>query len=218
MDPDPRGEQPVDFVPTGRYLDRYERRDGEWRIAERHIAIDWQRTDPVGAPLQAVTPAYEGRGRSGRSMSPPLRRPLQFEELRKLKIRDEDGDLITKSIKATPHVVFGAVAQMMQASGVVDDFQVWDQLTSWYAQGIWNEESTALAAVSPDCDSFTDVFTMTGYANALAPDLGVILSTDSIRRGPMELLQSMLTIDNLTGGRSVFQTSPKRLQAVQAVR
>jgi hypothetical protein len=35
----------------GRYLDRYERRDGEWRIADRVCVHEWTRTDPVTAPM-----------------------------------------------------------------------------------------------------------------------------------------------------------------------
>jgi hypothetical protein len=30
-----------------RYLDRFERRHGEWRIAARRVVFDWSRTDPV---------------------------------------------------------------------------------------------------------------------------------------------------------------------------
>jgi len=36
-----------DSVAGLRYIDRFERRDGEWRIAKRQIVIDWQRDDPV---------------------------------------------------------------------------------------------------------------------------------------------------------------------------
>jgi ketosteroid isomerase-like protein len=32
----------------GRYVDRFERRDGEWKIALRVIVDDWNRLDPVG--------------------------------------------------------------------------------------------------------------------------------------------------------------------------
>jgi len=41
-----------DFVASGRYVDRMERRDGEWRIARRIMLLDFTRTDPVapGAP------------------------------------------------------------------------------------------------------------------------------------------------------------------------
>ena len=32
----------------GRYVDRFERRDGRWRIAERTFVLDWMRTRPCG--------------------------------------------------------------------------------------------------------------------------------------------------------------------------
>jgi ketosteroid isomerase-like protein len=40
-----------------RYLDRFERRDGEWRIAHRVVATEWRRVDPV--------PVGKGRGGLG---------------------------------------------------------------------------------------------------------------------------------------------------------
>ena len=36
-----------DFVASGRYIDRMERRDGAWRIARRVMLVDLTRTDPV---------------------------------------------------------------------------------------------------------------------------------------------------------------------------
>lgn len=35
----------LDLFQCGRYLDRWERRDGEWKIAARVYAVDWQRQD-----------------------------------------------------------------------------------------------------------------------------------------------------------------------------
>jgi hypothetical protein len=37
----------TDMVAGLRYVDRFERRDDEWRIAERVCAFEWRRTDPV---------------------------------------------------------------------------------------------------------------------------------------------------------------------------
>ena len=37
----PVGGEQRDMVSAGRYLDRFERRDGEWRIAERRAVYDW---------------------------------------------------------------------------------------------------------------------------------------------------------------------------------
>lgn len=36
-----------DFITAVRYVDRLERRDGEWRILSRKLVLDWCRTDPV---------------------------------------------------------------------------------------------------------------------------------------------------------------------------
>jgi len=33
----------------GRYIDRYERRDGLWKIAKRRFVLDWKRMDPTAA-------------------------------------------------------------------------------------------------------------------------------------------------------------------------
>ncbi len=37
---------PNDMIAAGRYLDRFEKRDGKWRIAHRHAIYDWSRNDP----------------------------------------------------------------------------------------------------------------------------------------------------------------------------
>jgi hypothetical protein len=37
-----------DFIVHGRYVDRLEKRDGEWRIARRKLIVDYARQDPVG--------------------------------------------------------------------------------------------------------------------------------------------------------------------------
>jgi hypothetical protein len=38
-----RSGAPKDLTMAGRYLDRMEKRDGEWRIAERKVVMDWWR-------------------------------------------------------------------------------------------------------------------------------------------------------------------------------
>jgi hypothetical protein len=43
-----------DWMVGGRYVDRFERRDGVWRIAHRTAVYDWARADPVGERPEGV--------------------------------------------------------------------------------------------------------------------------------------------------------------------
>jgi phthiodiolone/phenolphthiodiolone dimycocerosates ketoreductase len=104
-----------------------------------------------------------------------------------------------------PPEAFGNVAMAIGRSGVVDYMQMWDQLTAWFPRSLWTPDRVPMASVIPDCDSFPDWVAMAGYGAALAPGLGTVLSMDPIRRGPTELTQTMLTMANITGGRSIFQ-------------
>jgi ketosteroid isomerase-like protein len=45
-----RKGEPRNMSAGGRYVDRFERRDGRWRIAERNVVVDWQRVDKVHEP------------------------------------------------------------------------------------------------------------------------------------------------------------------------
>jgi hypothetical protein len=47
-----------DMVAYGRYIDRVERRDGQWRFARRSMLVDYTRTDPVvpSGPMGYGTP------------------------------------------------------------------------------------------------------------------------------------------------------------------
>ncbi len=71
-----------DLVYGLRYVDDFERRDGEWRIARRVCAWDWHRVDPVGGiPLpagyfrghhSAEDPVYRFPSASGRRVDPDV--------------------------------------------------------------------------------------------------------------------------------------------------
>jgi ketosteroid isomerase-like protein len=41
------GDEPKRLQTAGRYLDRLDRRDGEWRIVEREMVIDMLRAEPL---------------------------------------------------------------------------------------------------------------------------------------------------------------------------
>jgi hypothetical protein len=50
-----------DLVIGLRYVDRMERRDGEWRIADRRCVFDWSRRDPIVGEWQLPEQALRGR-------------------------------------------------------------------------------------------------------------------------------------------------------------
>lgn len=44
----------------GRYLDRFERRDGEWLIADRQVILDWTRSSLPGEPWETASAFAQG--------------------------------------------------------------------------------------------------------------------------------------------------------------
>lgn len=50
-----------DLFIAGRYVDRYERRGGIWKIAYRSELVDWVRDDPASDGMVAVTPFIMGQ-------------------------------------------------------------------------------------------------------------------------------------------------------------
>jgi phthiodiolone/phenolphthiodiolone dimycocerosates ketoreductase len=96
----------------------------------------------------------------------------------------------------------GRWAKKLEDTGVVDDVLITDQLTSWWPLDMWDPKYTPNADRRPDVDSFADSFILGALSIQAAPDLGVHVSTDSVRRGPAELVQTMLTLGNLAGGRT----------------
>jgi hypothetical protein len=55
------GEPGADLWMGLRYVDLFERRDGEWRIADRRCAFDWTRNDPIAAVWELPPEALTGR-------------------------------------------------------------------------------------------------------------------------------------------------------------
>jgi SnoaL-like domain len=66
----PQDEGAMDWMHAGRYVDRFERRNGEWRIAYRTVVYDLERFDEVVPPPEGLPQArnleHGVRGRRGR--------------------------------------------------------------------------------------------------------------------------------------------------------
>ena len=70
--PDEHGRE-SDFVASGRYIDRMERRDGVWRIARRKMLVDFTRNDPVPASKLGIGSPGGARDRSDPSYAMQLK-------------------------------------------------------------------------------------------------------------------------------------------------
>ena len=104
-----------------------------------------------------------------------------------------------------PPAALAQTAQSYKASGVVDIFHIYDQMQGWWPAHLWNTNNAPLAAFVPDLDSYGDPSAVTGYVAASAPGLGLTISTDGIRRGPAEVMQTMLTLANMGEGNAILQ-------------
>lgn len=54
----------TDVFGSSRYVDRFERRNGEWRIAERTVVFGWKRLESVPADGPSFPASYEAQKRS----------------------------------------------------------------------------------------------------------------------------------------------------------
>lgn len=113
--------------------------------------------------------------------------------------------VILFSDRHAPAAVIADQARALEESGVVDYAEMSDQLNNFIPPSLWTTDNTPMASVLPDIDSPGDAFMAAAYAAAAAPTLKITVATDSIRRGPAELVQSMLTLAHMTEGRALFQ-------------
>ncbi|MDX3899115.1 MAG: nuclear transport factor 2 family protein [Sphingobium sp.] len=62
------GADPQDHIAGGRYLDRFERRDGTWRFSERVFVMDWN----INQPSSDADPMYDCYQRGGYAPNDPI--------------------------------------------------------------------------------------------------------------------------------------------------
>jgi phthiodiolone/phenolphthiodiolone dimycocerosates ketoreductase len=104
------------------------------------------------------------------------------------------------------------VAQALEASGVVDWFQTWDQLVSFLPQGLWREDVTPMARFTSDCDSYYNAAMVAMVAACATERLGITTTMDAVRQGPAEMLQQMVTLAAATEGRVSLQLGAGELK------
>jgi phthiodiolone/phenolphthiodiolone dimycocerosates ketoreductase len=103
-------------------------------------------------------------------------------------------------------------AKVLEGAPGVDWFQTWDQLVSFMPQGLWRPEVTTMAQYSADCDSYFNAGMVAVLAANAAPSLNITTTLDSVRIGPAELLQQMLTLAATTPSRVALQLGAGELK------
>ena len=105
--------------------------------------------------------------------------------------------------RLTPEIVRQNVA-VFEDSGVIDQIQTFDQLTSWWPKALWTPDTTPLADEIPDCDSFAAGIVLASWVAAASSKLGILMTTDSVRSAPAELTQTLLTLGAANNGKTVM--------------
>ena len=106
--------------------------------------------------------------------------------------------------RSFPPTMAGDIARRLEESGVVDYFQAWEQLVSWWPRSLWTPDVTPLAEVMPDSDSFADAFVLATCAALATDHIGLSLSTDAVRTAPAEKMQQLWTLAGATDGQVVL--------------
>jgi hypothetical protein len=60
---------PHDLFVSGRYIDEYACKNGEWKIAKRKLITDWVKDDPANHDFFAANPTTNRSGRRGEDFS-----------------------------------------------------------------------------------------------------------------------------------------------------
>jgi|SRR5580693_1093823 phthiodiolone/phenolphthiodiolone dimycocerosates ketoreductase len=103
-------------------------------------------------------------------------------------------------------------AKQLEATGVVDWFQTWDQLVSFVPQALWRTDVTPMARVSSDCDSYYNASMVALLAANATSRLNITTTLDAVRNGPAELLQQMLTLASATRANVALQFAAGELK------
>jgi phthiodiolone/phenolphthiodiolone dimycocerosates ketoreductase len=115
-----------------------------------------------------------------------------------------------------PSSVTRDLAIEIEASGAADGLLFCDMLPHFIPTQLWTTEHTPLASVLKDPDSNSDAFALAAYVMGAVPSLKLTVSTDSIRHPPAELVQTMLTLANITEGKASFQVGGGEVKQCKA--
>jgi phthiodiolone/phenolphthiodiolone dimycocerosates ketoreductase len=103
-------------------------------------------------------------------------------------------------------------AKRLEAAPGVDWFNTWDQLVSFLPQALWRPDVAPMAALATDSDSYYNAAMIAMLAANATTELHITTTLDSVRIGPAELLQQMLTLAATTPARVALQLGAGELK------
>jgi phthiodiolone/phenolphthiodiolone dimycocerosates ketoreductase len=103
-------------------------------------------------------------------------------------------------------------AKQLEAEPAVDWFQTWDQLVSFLPQALWTPDVAPMAEFATDSDSYFNAAMISMLAANATTELHITTTLDSVRIGPAELLQQMLTLAATTPARVALQLGAGELK------
>jgi len=95
-------------------------------------------------------------------------------------------------------------AQMLEGTDVVDYLWMWELSTTWMPPSLWRPDIIGAAAQLEDCASFYDPAPLLGMAAGATDKLGILLNTLTLKHGPAEQMQRMMTLADCVEGNAVF--------------
>lgn len=116
-------------------------------------------------------------------MSEPKRRPLRTA-------------IPYPNHRGAPLAGIRPFVETLDASGVVDQFWIWDELTGWAPEGFGVPDGAEI----PDAHSTHDPFIECAFAVAASSRIGVRSTTDAVRSRPAELTRTLLSLASATSG------------------
>lgn len=112
--------------------------------------------------------------------------------------------MVYLGLRAQPPGAVVPYAQMLEQTGVVDYLWQWDVIAGWVPPFMWTPEQIPAAATLPDCYSWYDMRIQMGMAAAASDRLGLLGVMPTLRHGPAELMQSMMTLADISEGKAIF--------------
>lgn len=79
-----------------------------------------------------------------------------------------------------------------------------DHYMGWIPRSIWTPDISAAARPGSNPDVFFDPIAAMAVAGTVTNDISIGVTTESIRRHPVALVQQFLTLQHITGGRAIL--------------